>query len=237
MAKPVLGKSVRSDWFFLGRDFAVRTVSMKTVEGSKPCSFVLEQSRQIQNLQPKQRKKMWILSFFIAKLPEKNKNIEILLRFQRWMKKTNILRVRSVLSWTSGAFDSETETVQTQTRKRLLMWLLLSATLKLMIWKMRKLKAYLRPSLTTICRNLFERTVEKRRRIRASDSLQFSAWYKLTAILRKNIRLTYRRKMSSKNPEKSCSEAKVTCSDTSTAKETNRKLLRPSTKTKRVPFF
>ena len=57
MAKPVLGKSVRSDWFFLGRDFAVRTVSMKTVEGSKPCSFGLEQSRQIQNLQPKQRKK------------------------------------------------------------------------------------------------------------------------------------------------------------------------------------
>ena len=110
MAKPVLGKSVRSDWFFLGRDFAVRTVSMKTVQGSKPCSFVLEQSRQIQNLQPKQRKKMWILSFFIAKLPEKNKNIEILLRFQRWMKKTNILRVRSVLFWTSGAFDSETET-------------------------------------------------------------------------------------------------------------------------------
>ena len=55
MAKPVLGKSVRSDWFLLGRDFAVRTVSMKTVEGSKPCSFVLEESRQIQNLQPKQR--------------------------------------------------------------------------------------------------------------------------------------------------------------------------------------
>ena len=48
MAKPVLGKSVRSDWFFLGWDFAVR---------SKPCSFVLEQSRQIQNLRPKQRKK------------------------------------------------------------------------------------------------------------------------------------------------------------------------------------
>ena len=78
MAKPVLGKSVRSDWFFLGRDFAVRTVSMKTVEGSKPCSFGLEQSRQIQNLQPKQRKKMWILSFFISKLPEKAKKIEIL---------------------------------------------------------------------------------------------------------------------------------------------------------------
>jgi len=86
MAKPVLGKSVRSDWFFLGRNFAVR---------SKPCSFVLEQSRQIQNLQPKQRKKMSILSFFKAKLPEKAKKIEFLLRFQRWMKKKNILRARS----------------------------------------------------------------------------------------------------------------------------------------------
>ena len=91
MAKPVLGKSVRSDWFFLGWDFAVR---------SKPCSFVLEQSRQIQNLQPKQRKKkMWILSFFIAKLPEKAKKTEFLLRFQRWMKKTNIFRARSGLIW------------------------------------------------------------------------------------------------------------------------------------------
>ena len=95
MAKPVLGKSVRSDWFFLGRDFAVRTVSM---EWSKTCIFVLEQSRQIQNLQPKQREKMGTLSFFKAKLPEKAKKIEILLRFQRWMKKTNIPRARSVLS-------------------------------------------------------------------------------------------------------------------------------------------
>ena len=40
MAKLVLGKSVLSDWFFLDRDFAVR---------SKACIFVLEKSRQIQN--------------------------------------------------------------------------------------------------------------------------------------------------------------------------------------------
>ena len=44
------------------------------------------------------KKKMWTLSFFIAKLPEKAKKIEILLRFQRWMKKTNILLASSVLS-------------------------------------------------------------------------------------------------------------------------------------------
>ena len=93
--------------------------------------------------------------------------------------------------------------VQTQTTNRLLIWTLFSATLKLMVRKMRKLKAYLRPSLTTFCRNLFERTEENRRRIRASDSLQFSAQYKLTGILRRNIHLTYTRTMSSNNPEKS----------------------------------
>ena len=43
---------------------------------SNPCIFVLERSRQIQNLQPKQRKKkLWILSFFTVKLPEEAKKI------------------------------------------------------------------------------------------------------------------------------------------------------------------
>ena len=32
MANPVLGKSLCSDWFFLGQDFLVRTVSMETVQ-------------------------------------------------------------------------------------------------------------------------------------------------------------------------------------------------------------
>ena len=42
MANPVLGKSLCSDWFFLGQDFAVRTVSVETVQsvyfcfGAKP---------------------------------------------------------------------------------------------------------------------------------------------------------------------------------------------------------
>ena len=55
MANPVLGKSLCSDWFFLGQDFAVRTVSMETVQSVY--FLVLEQSRQIQHLQPRQRKK------------------------------------------------------------------------------------------------------------------------------------------------------------------------------------
>ena len=32
MANPALGKSLCSDWFFLGQDFAVRTVSLETVQ-------------------------------------------------------------------------------------------------------------------------------------------------------------------------------------------------------------
>ena len=32
MAKPVLGESLCSDWFFLGQYFAVRTISMETVQ-------------------------------------------------------------------------------------------------------------------------------------------------------------------------------------------------------------
>ena len=45
MANPVLGKFVCSDWFFLGQDFAVRTISMETVQsvyfcfGAKPGKF------------------------------------------------------------------------------------------------------------------------------------------------------------------------------------------------------
>ena len=37
MAKPVLGKSLCSDWFFLGQDFAERTVSMETVQSVYFC--------------------------------------------------------------------------------------------------------------------------------------------------------------------------------------------------------
>ena len=33
------GKSKRSDWFFLGQDFAIRTISMETVIGCVFCMF------------------------------------------------------------------------------------------------------------------------------------------------------------------------------------------------------
>lgn len=34
-----VGKSDRSDWFLIGRDFARRTISMKTIKKVEPCSF------------------------------------------------------------------------------------------------------------------------------------------------------------------------------------------------------
>ena len=54
MAKPVLGKSLCSDWFFLGQDFAVRTISMETVQpvyfcfGAKPANskFATKQQKK-----------------------------------------------------------------------------------------------------------------------------------------------------------------------------------------------
>ena len=57
---------------------------------SNPCIFVSEQSRHIQHLQPRQRKKVWKLSFFTLKLPPEAKKIEIFPKFQRWMKRTII---------------------------------------------------------------------------------------------------------------------------------------------------
>ena len=98
MAKPVLDKSVRSDCFLLARDTVVRTETVQAVYfcfGAKPANS---------KFATKTAKKMWILSFFIAKLPEKAKKIEIFLRFQRWMERTNFLRASSVLSCTSGNF-------------------------------------------------------------------------------------------------------------------------------------
>ena len=37
MVNPVLGKSMCSDWFFLGQDFALRTVSVETVQSVYVC--------------------------------------------------------------------------------------------------------------------------------------------------------------------------------------------------------
>ena len=217
MAKLVLGKSVRSDWFLLGRDFAVRAVPWKR---SKPCIFVLEQSRAIQNLQPKQRKNLWILSFFTSKLPEKVKKIEILPRFQRLMKMTNILRTSFIIlkiwkllvqklkqaspkarrPWT---ILSTNRKVQTQTRRRLLTWTLLSATWKLMVRKMRKLKAYVGPSLTTFCRIFFWRHAGKTEKNTSQQQFSvFSTVYSDTWV-RRNIHSTCSRTMGSKNTEKS----------------------------------
>ena len=45
MAKPVLGKSLCSDWFFLGQDFTARTISMETVQSTLKLS---EEAKKIE---------------------------------------------------------------------------------------------------------------------------------------------------------------------------------------------
>ena len=75
MANPVLGKSLCSDWFFLGQDFAVRTVSMETVQsvyfcfGAKPANSTFATRTA--------KKKVWKLLFFTLKVPAEAKKIEI----------------------------------------------------------------------------------------------------------------------------------------------------------------
>ena len=49
MAKPVLSKFMRCNWFFLCQDFAAKPLPWKR---SKPYTFFLEQSQHIWNLQP-----------------------------------------------------------------------------------------------------------------------------------------------------------------------------------------
>ena len=95
-------RQIRAFWLVLSRSGFCST---DRFQRSKPCIFVLEHLAGNFKICKNLRNKMWILSFFIAKLPEKAKRIEILVRFQRWMKRKNILRERSVIfSWTSGNF-------------------------------------------------------------------------------------------------------------------------------------
>ena len=83
MAKPVLGKSLCSDWFFLGQDFAVRTVSMEMVRSVYFCFEAKPANSKFATKTAK--KKVWIMSFFTLKLSEVAKKIEIFPKFQRWM--------------------------------------------------------------------------------------------------------------------------------------------------------
>ena len=84
MANPVFGKSPCSDWFFLGQDFAVRTVSVETIQ---PVYFCFEAKPANSKFETKS--KVWILSFFTLKLLEEAKK-----KFQRWMEKMNILKCK-----------------------------------------------------------------------------------------------------------------------------------------------
>ena len=66
MANPVLGKSLSSDWFFLGQDFAVRPTRVFLFWSEAGKFKICNQNSE---------KKVWILSLFTVKLPEEAKKI------------------------------------------------------------------------------------------------------------------------------------------------------------------
>ena len=68
MANPVLGKSLCSDWFFLGQDFAVHTVFMKTVQ--PVCFSFGTKSANLRLATKPAKKKCKYFSFFTWKLRE-----------------------------------------------------------------------------------------------------------------------------------------------------------------------
>ena len=93
------------------------------------------------------------------------------------MKKTSILRVRSVLSWTSGSFDSETETGISErqeaiddfinqqksantNKKKVTDVITLIRYIEANGMKNEKIESLPASELVTFCRNLFERTEE-----------------------------------------------------------------------------
>ena len=75
MANPVLGKSLCSGCFFLGQEFAVRTVSVETVKSVNFCFGAKPPNSKFATKTTK--KKVWKLSFFTLKLLADAKKIEI----------------------------------------------------------------------------------------------------------------------------------------------------------------
>ena len=89
--KPSFRQTLCSDWFFVGQDFAIRTVSMETVQS---VFLFCSEAGKFKIWNQNSEKKVWILSFFTLKPPEEAEKMDIFPKFQRWMKNTNIFKVK-----------------------------------------------------------------------------------------------------------------------------------------------
>ena len=91
MANPVLGKSLRSDWFFLCQDFAVQSISMEMVQPVYFCFGVKPPNSKFATKTGKKTVNMFLYCvLLLLQFLMKSLKIEIFLKFQRWMKKINI---------------------------------------------------------------------------------------------------------------------------------------------------
>ena len=106
MAKPVLGKSVPCDWFLLGRD------------GNGPRRiFVLKESRQIHNLQPKQRKKCAHCHSSSRNYQKKLKRLKFYWDFKDGWRRRKFSEPVQYYREHLETFDSETETGITESQE------------------------------------------------------------------------------------------------------------------------
>ena len=103
MVNPVLGKSLCSDWFFLGQDCAVRTVSMQTVQ---PVYFCLEAKPANSKFTTKTAKTKKNCECCHSSQWNYQKKLQRLKFFRNfkdgWRRRTFSKRV--LLSWRSGNF-------------------------------------------------------------------------------------------------------------------------------------
>ena len=101
---------------------------------------------------------------------------------------------------------------------------------------MRKLKAYLRPSLTTFCRNFFWNARKKNREEYEPVTVS-SFQHSIHRYLREKKHLFNILKDNEFEKSRKSLQRSKSPLVTSTGKEKNRKLLRPSRKTKRMSFL
>ena len=103
MVNPVLGKALCSDWFFLGQDCAVRTVSMQTVQLVYFCLGAKPANSKFTTKTAKTKKNCECCHSSQWNYQKKLQRLKFVRNFKDgWRRRTFSKRV--LLSWRSGNF-------------------------------------------------------------------------------------------------------------------------------------
>ena len=112
MANPALGKSLCSDWFFLGQDFAVRTISMETVQ---PVYFSVEAKPANSKFATKTAKKETVnIAILHSETTRRGlKRLKFFRHFKDGWKRRRTFSKRVLLSWRSETGITECHITKT----------------------------------------------------------------------------------------------------------------------------